>query len=181
LPDVRLIRLAENVGGGGAVNRGALGTDGAYLLLLNPDTTPVGHPVADLVRFALQHPEQRLYTGRTLRPDGSDDGYSCWGRPTLWSHFTFATGLSTALPRQTWANPEGLPDYDGRSVREVSGCCMLVERDLFYRLGGFDPAFFLYSEDIDLCMRARSLAPSLCPTPRSSMSAAPRPVPMGSG
>lgn len=159
-PEVRLIRLTENVGWGRAVNRGTVASDGEYVLLLNPDTTPVGHPVADLVTFARQHPEQRLYTGRTLRPDGSDDGYSCWGLPTLWSLLGFATGLTTVLPRQRWANPEGLPHYDRRTVREVpavSGCCMLVERSLFYRLGGFDPVYFLYSDDIDLCARARSL------------------------
>jgi GT2 family glycosyltransferase len=159
-PDVRLIRLAENVGWGRAVNRGVVATDGEYVLLLNPDTTPIGHPVADLVTFARRHPEHGLYTGRTLRPDGSDDGYSAWGLPSLWSFFCFASGLSTLLPRQRWANPEGLPHYDRRSVREVpaiSGCCMLVERGLFYRLGGFDPVYFLYSDDIDLCTRARSL------------------------
>lgn len=159
-PDVRLTRLNENVGWGRAVNRGVVASDGDYLLLLNPDATPVGHLVADLVTFARRHPEHGIYTGRTLKPDGSDDMYSCSGLPSMWGYFSFATGLSTALPQRRWANPEGLPDYDRRSVREVpavSGCCMLVERELFNRLGGFDPVYFLYSEDIDLCTRARAL------------------------
>nr|MDT0658389.1 glycosyltransferase family 2 protein [Micromonospora sp. DSM 115978] len=158
-PQMRLIKLTENVGWGRAVNRGAVASDGEYLLLLNPDTTPVGHPVTELVTFARQHPGHGLYTGRTLNPDGSDDTYSCWGLPTLWSQFTFATGLSTAFPGRRWANPEGLPDYDRRSVREVpavSGCLMFVTRELFNRLGGFDPQFFLYSDDIDICSRAAS-------------------------
>lgn len=159
-PEVRLVRLAGNVGWGRAVNRGAVGSTGRYLLLLNPDTVPVGHPVDELVTFARARPEHRLYTGRTLHPDGSDDTYSCWGLPSLAGLLGFATGLSTAFPGSRWANPEGLPGYDRRSVREVpavSGCLMLVERDLFYRLGGFDPQYFLYSDDIDLCARARLL------------------------
>ncbi|GAB3814736.1 glycosyltransferase family 2 protein [Micromonospora zhanjiangensis] len=156
-PEVRLIRLADNVGWGRAVNRAAVATTGEHLLLLNPDTTPAGDLVSELVRFARRHPGHGIYTGRTLRSDGSDDSWSCWGLPSLWSCFGFATGLSTALRRYGWANPEGLPDYDRRSVRvvpAVSGCLMLIERDLFYRLEGFDPRLFLYSDDIDLCTRA---------------------------
>lgn len=158
-PEVRLIRLAENVGWGRAVNRGAVGTPGRYLLLLNPDTIPVGHPVDELVTFAWARPGHRLYTGRTLHPDGSDDGYSCFGLPSLTGLVGFATGMSTILKHSGWANPEGLPGYDRRSVREVpaiSGCLMLIERDLFYQLAGFDPRYFLYSDDIDLCLRARA-------------------------
>jgi N-acetylglucosaminyl-diphospho-decaprenol L-rhamnosyltransferase len=159
-PEVRLIRLAGNVGWGRAVNRAAVATEGDYLLLLNPDTTPVGTLVTDLVRFARHHPDHRIYTGRTLHADGSDDTYSCWGLPSLWSCVGFATGLSTVFARRHWANPEGLPGYDRRSVRTVpavSGCLMLIERELFYRLEGFDPQLFLYSDDIDLCARAAGL------------------------
>ena len=159
-PEVRLIRLAVNVGWGRAVNRGAVASTGRHLLLLNPDADPVGHPVAELARFARQHPENRIYTGRTLHADGTDDHYCCWGLPSLRSYVGFATGLSAAFPRSSWTNPEGLPGYDRRSVREVpavSGCCMLVERELFNSLGGFDPQYFLYSDDIDLCTRAAAL------------------------
>lgn len=159
-PEVRLIRLTENVGWGRGVNRGAVASDGEFLLLLNPDTVPVGQPVVDLLTFARQRPGHRIYTGRTLRADGTDDGFSCLGLPSLWSHFSFATGLSTAFSRYHWANPEGLPRYDRRSIREVpvvSGCLLLIERALFYQLGGFDPQFFLYSDDVDLCTRAAAL------------------------
>lgn len=159
-PEVRLLRLSENVGWGRGVNRGAVASDGEYLLLLNPDTVPVGEPVADLLTFARQRPAHRIYTGRTLHADGTDDRYSCWGLPSLWSHVTFATGLSTAFSRYQWANPEGLPRYDRASTREVpavSGCFLLIERELFYQLGGFDPQFFLYSDDIDLSARAAAL------------------------
>ncbi|MFI5937431.1 glycosyltransferase family 2 protein [Actinoplanes sp. NPDC051494] len=159
-PEVRLIRLAENVGWGRAVNRGAVASTGAYLQLLNPDAAPVGHPVAELARFARRHPEHRIYTARTLHADGTDDMYCCWGLPSLRGYAAYATGLSAAFPGRAWANPEGLPGYDRRSVREVpavSGCCMLVDRELFNELGGFDPRYFLYSDDIDLCTRAAAL------------------------
>jgi N-acetylglucosaminyl-diphospho-decaprenol L-rhamnosyltransferase len=168
-PEVRLIRLGENVGWGRGVNRGAVVATGRHLLLLNPDTIPQGHPVRELATFAREHPEHGIYTGRTLHADGADDMYSCWGLPTVRGYLGFATGLSAVFPQWSWANPEGLPGYDRHSVREVpavSGCLMLVERELFYRLGGFDPQFFLYSDDIDLCARAAALGarPVVTPT-----------------
>jgi N-acetylglucosaminyl-diphospho-decaprenol L-rhamnosyltransferase len=156
-PDVTLIRLDENVGWGRGVNRAVAASDAEYLLLLNPDTEPVGNVIDDLLQFARAHFGHGLYTGRTLRLDGSDDGHSCWGLPSLWSYLCFATGLSTVLRGQAWANPEGLVGYDRRGVREVpavSGCMMLVQRDLFLNLHGFDPRYFMYSEDIDLSARA---------------------------
>jgi N-acetylglucosaminyl-diphospho-decaprenol L-rhamnosyltransferase len=157
---VRLIRLTENVGWGRAINRGAVASDGGHLLLLNPDSDPVGPTVATLFRFALRNPGHRIYTARTLHADGSDDMYCCWGLPSLRSYVGFATGLSAAFPKSSLVNPEGLPGYNRMTVREVpavSGCCMLIERLLFNRLGGFDPQFFLYSDDIDLCTRAAAL------------------------
>jgi GT2 family glycosyltransferase len=159
-PGVRLVRLEENVGWGRAVNRAAVECASPYLLLLNPDTRPVGDVIGQLVRFARTRPGHGIYTGRTLTVDGTDDGHACLGLPTLWSFACFATGLSTVLRRYRWANPERLPDYDRRSVREVpavSGCLMLVERTLFHALEGFDPRYFLYSEDVDLSLRARRL------------------------
>jgi hypothetical protein len=129
-------------------------------LFLNPDTRPVGDVIGQLVSFARSRPGHGIYTGRTLTVDGLDDGYACLGLPTLWSFACFATGLSVVFKRQRWANPESLPQYDRRSVREVpavSGCMMLVERALFHAVQGFDPRYFLYSEDVDLSVRARRL------------------------
>jgi GT2 family glycosyltransferase len=167
-PAVRLVRLDENVGWGRAVNRAADECASRWLLLLNPDTRPVGDVIGQLVAFAGSRPGHGIYTGRTLTVDGLDDGHACLGVPTLWSFFCFATGLSTALKRYRWSNPDDLPGYDRRTVREVpavSGCLMLVERTLFHALEGFDPRYFLYSEDVDLSVRARRLGarPLVCP------------------
>lgn len=156
-PQVTLLRMAGNVGWGRAVNAAAASARGEYLLLLNPDTVGVGDVVAELVGFARAHPAHKLWTGRTLRPDGGDDWLSCFALPSLWGYACFALGLSSALRHSRLFNPETLPGYDRRTVREVpaaSGCLLLVERAAFTALGGFDPRYFLYSEDTDLCARA---------------------------
>jgi GT2 family glycosyltransferase len=48
-----------------------------------------------------------------------------------------------------------------RNTSFISGCCMLVSAELFEKLGGFDELFFMYSEDLDLCLRARALGAEL--------------------
>lgn len=167
-PDVTLVALDTNVGFGRAVNVGAARARGEWLVLLNPDTEPVGDPVGELVRYAGEHPGRGLYAGRTLRADGTDDGRSVFALPSLWGYLCFATGLSSLFRRSPWLNPEELPGLDRRAggpVPAVSGCVLLVERALFGELGGFTPDYFMYSEDIDLSHRARMLGamPTLVP------------------
>ncbi|WP_422773441.1 glycosyltransferase family 2 protein [Plantactinospora sp. WMMC1484] len=170
-PEARVLRLARNVGFGRAVNVGAARARGEWLLLLNPDTEPVGNVIGELLAFTRAHPGHGIYAGRTLAPDGSDDGHSVFGPPSLWTLTCFATGLSKLLPRSRLFNREALPWLDrSASVRvpAASGCLLLVRRTLFAQLGGFTPDYFMYSEDLDLCLRATALGarPVLVPAAR---------------
>jgi hypothetical protein len=167
-PDVRVARLARNVGFARAVNAGAAMACGQWLMLVNPDTEPVGDVMAAFVDFARANPDHRIYTGRTLRSDGTDDGHSAFGLPSLWSYFCFAAGLSTVFRRSRLFNPEELPRLDRATVARVpaaSGCLLLVERALFESLQGFSPEYFMYSEDIDLCTRATAVGASVVLVP----------------
>src|SRR5690606_9034194 len=104
--------------------------------------------------------QARRYAGRTRHPDGTDDGRSGFALPSLWGMWCFATGLATVFRRSRWFNPDELPGLDRSRPARVpaaSGCLLMVERDLFTRLGGFTPDYFMYSEDVDLCARAADL------------------------
>lgn len=156
-PQVRLVALDENIGFGRAVNLAAEMAHGEFVLLLNPDTVVRPGAVEALVRFARTNPQAGLVGGRTLTEAGTTEPSSCWGRPTLWSTFCFATGLSTALRRSRVFNPELMPTWDRDESREVgviTGCLLLASMGTWRALGGFDPRFFMYSEDTDLSMRA---------------------------
>lgn len=156
-PQVRLVRLPVNVGFGRAVNAGAAAARSPWLLLLNPDTEPVGDLIGELVGFARAHPGCGIVAGRSLRPDGSDELSASLGAPTVWGYVCFATGLSTLFPRAQWCNPEkllGRARVKAREVSSFSGCVVLFDNDLFQRLGGFAPRYFMYSEDVDLSTRA---------------------------
>jgi N-acetylglucosaminyl-diphospho-decaprenol L-rhamnosyltransferase len=171
LPQVRVVRLARNVGFGRAVNAGAAHATGTYLMLLNPDAEPVGDVLGAFLTFARAAPEPRVYVGRTLDLHGADDGRSIYALPSLWGYLCFATGLSTAFRRSALLNPEELPDRPRDLAGPVpagSGCLLLIERALFTELGGFTPDYFMYSEDIDLSQRATAAGatPTLVPDAR---------------
>lgn len=166
--EVTIVPAPTNVGFARGCNLGAERASGEYLLLLNPDTVVAPGSLTALLEFARRNPSGGLYGGRTLTPEGDLDPKSCWGAPSLWSTACFALGLSTLRPGSRRLNPEGLGPWRRDTVREVdvlSGCLLLVRRDLWRALGGFDPTFFMYSEDVDLSLRAAALGyrPLICP------------------
>ncbi|MEE6306098.1 glycosyltransferase family 2 protein [Plantactinospora veratri] len=170
-PEARVVRLARNVGFGRAVNVGAARARGDWLLLLNPDTEPVGNVIGELLAFTRARPGHGIYVGRTLGADGTDDGHSVFGPPSLWTLTCFATGLSKVFPRSRLFNREALPWLDRSApvrVPAASGCLLLVRRSLFAQLDGFTPDYFMYCEDLDLCLRATAIGagPILVPTAR---------------
>jgi GT2 family glycosyltransferase len=167
-PGVRLVASEENLGFALGCNRAAEEARGEYILLLNPDTVVHEGAVENLVAFARAHPEHGLYGGRTLDPDGSVNPGSCWGAPTLWSLFCFATLLTSAFKRTRLFDPESLGGWKRDTVREVdivTGCLLLAPRTLWEELGGFDTRFFMYGEDADLSLRAAALGyrPAITP------------------
>jgi len=168
-PDAVVVEAGENLGFARGVNAGVAVASGSWILLLNPDALVLPGTLAALRGFALEHPEYRLYGGRTLRPDGRLDPSSCWGEPTWWSLLCFATGLTTAFPRTRVFDPESLGAWQRDTVREVpiiTGCLLLIARGEWDSLGGMDPDYFLYGEDADFSRRARraGLRPVIVPS-----------------
>jgi N-acetylglucosaminyl-diphospho-decaprenol L-rhamnosyltransferase len=156
-PTVRVVRLASNVGFARAVNAAAAMARGQWLLLMNPDAEPVGDVLSAFVEFALANASHRVYAGRTLGSDGTDDGKSCFALPNLWGMLCFATGLSTVFRRSRLFNRDELPGLDRTTPAQIpaaSGCLLLLDRAMFVRLGGFTEDYFMYCEDADLCARA---------------------------
>jgi hypothetical protein len=156
----RLIRSAENIGFARANNLAASEARGRYLLLLNPDTVVLDRAIDRLVAFARTRPDARIWGGRTLFADGRLNPSSCWGRMTLWNQLCRATGLTVLFPGSRLFNGEdfgGWPRDSEREVDIVSGCFLLIGRADWQALGGFDPTFYMYGEEADLCLRARRL------------------------
>lgn len=157
---VQLICSTDNRGFAIGNNIAAERASGSYLLLLNPDTVVLDGAIDRLVAFAVENPKHRIYGGRTVFEDGSLNPTSAWSRPTLRSMIFRGLGFSAIFKSSEFFNPEMMPGWDrgtSRSVDIVSGCFLLIDRDLWNQLGGFDPAFRLYAEEFDLCLRAKNL------------------------
>ena len=170
-PDLRLYELEQNIGFAAANNLAATEARGEYVLLLNPDTVVLDRALDRLVRFADGHPEYGIYGGSTVFADGSRNPTAGWMKPTLWSMFCVALGLAKLFPRTRLFNPESLAwwSWDApRRVDIVTGCLLMMRREEWRRLGGFDPQYFMYGEDADLCLRAAKvgLQPVLVPEAR---------------
>lgn len=155
----KVIALPDNVGFADGNNIAARSARGRYLLLLNPDTLVHDGAIDALLAFARANPEARIWGGRTLFGDGALNPASCWRRMTPWNLVCRASGLTAIFPKSEVFNSEAFGGWqrDGeRRVDIVSGCFLLIERTLWEQLGGFDPAFFMYGEEADLCLRARA-------------------------
>jgi GT2 family glycosyltransferase len=158
-PQVTLIAHGENSGFAGGNNIAAAQAGGDRLLLLNPDTLLFADSLDALWRFAERTPARRIWGGRTLFGDHRLNPTSCWAEISLWSLFCSAFGLTWASPRATFFNPEAYGGWlrdSERDVDIVTGCFLMIDHALWRQLGGFDPAFFMYGEEADLCIRARA-------------------------
>lgn len=168
----RLIASDVNLGFAAGNNLAAETARGDYLLLLNPDTLVREGAVDALLAFARERPEAGIWGGRTLFADGRLNPSSCWGRMTSWRLFCRAAGLTALFPATGVCNGEAYGGWDRDSARQVdivSGCFFLIRRDLWLRLGGFDPRFFMYGEEADLCLRAHALGARPAVTPEATI------------
>jgi hypothetical protein len=159
-PQFHLFAQSENLGFAAANNLAAKSACGKYILLLNPDTVVLDGAIDKLVAFARRRPQAGIWGGRTLFGDGRLNISSCWRRQTLWNLFCRGIGLSRLFPNSPIFHSEGYGGWkrDGeREVDIVTGCFLLIQRELWQRLNGFAPEFFMYGEDADLCLRARAL------------------------
>lgn len=168
-PQVNLIQRIDNLGFAGANNVASHGARGARLLLLNPDTLVLNGAIDAILKFADNTPQAKIWGGRAIFPDGAVNA-TCWNDITIWSSVCRAIGLTWLFPWSKLFNPESIhswdPLEDERDVDIVVGCFLLIERSMWERLGGFNKTFFMYGDEVDLCIRARKLGarPRITPT-----------------
>lgn len=169
---LRMTVLQENIGFARANNLAAETARGHFLLLLNPDTVVLPNALQALLAFAADRPQAKIWGGRTWFADMTLNATSCTGGQTLWSCFSMAFGLNSLFSRSEFFNPEYYGFWQCDRIREVdivTGCFLLIETGFWRELEGFDPKFFMYAEEADLCIRARALGARPTVTPEASI------------
>ncbi len=155
-PAVDLIVNTENTGFGRACNDALARASGRYVLFINPDTV-VGE---SLLTEAIKNFESDDQTGAVgvclLDGNGQVLRESKRSIPSLWSSFTKFSGLSDVFKNIPFFNGYYFPTlrYDETGDIDVlPGAFMLIRKKVLDDIGGFDPRFFMYAEDIDLSYR----------------------------
>jgi GT2 family glycosyltransferase len=159
-PGVSLRRWGRNRGFARAANEGCRLSRGRWLLLLNPDMSVADTFLGDVLALTETVPDDAGIIGFGLRHEDGSCQLSAGPFPTLLS--TLA-GLTLPRARRKYLD---LDTDRPAEVDWVTGCCLLLRRDCFEQLGGFDRNFFLYYEDVDLCRRARAQGWSVWYEPR---------------
>jgi N-acetylglucosaminyl-diphospho-decaprenol L-rhamnosyltransferase len=154
---LEMVRNAHNAGFAAACNQGAAGSAADYILFLNPDTRLFEDTLAAVTGF-MDSPRAREIgiCGAQIIDSVGGPGISCARFPTLRVLFGKMTGLGVVLPELF--PPHQLPADEtqhSRLVDQVIGAFFFVRRELFTRLGGFDPRYFIYFEEVDFALRAR--------------------------
>lgn len=159
----RWLLLDQNLGFAAGNNKGLALAKGKYLMLLNSDTeiSDVSR-LDEAVEYMRKSRDVGAVTPSVRLRDGSLDWASHRGTPTLWTAFTYGTGLEHILGGSIlgrWFGGYHLTWKDLRIAHEVdavTGAAMIVSRVVLEKVGGLDERFFMYGEDLDWCFRIRS-------------------------
>ena len=151
-PEVRLLATGGNVGYGRAANAGVAATDHEWVVVSNPDVVFAAGALDELVRVARRWPRAGA-VGPLIRTASGEVYPSARDLPSLGRGIGHAV-LGTVWPGNPWTRSyrrEQLPVE--RTAGWLSGSCLLLRREAFESVGGFDPSYFMYFEDVDLGQR----------------------------
>ena len=149
-----LIKNSVNVGFGRANNQALPHLEGDYVLLLNTDAFVSPDSLVKTLAYMDRHAECGILGTRLVGRDGVLQP-SCRYFPTPWNLFLQRSGLNRFFPRVQLVDDMS---WDHTSVRQcdwVTGCFFLIRREVIDQVGLFDPRYFLYYEEVDLCFAAK--------------------------
>jgi|SRR3989344_5825534 len=166
-----LISNKTNYGFAKGVNMGIKKTKGNKILILNPDTTIFSGSIDRLINCQMRLGAD-IAGGKLLKNDGSIHN-SFVRKPDLLTGLFDFTNLRKITPfdyfhKRHYYLHDQYPNR-GIEVDAVSGAYMLINREVFERIGLFDEKFFMYLEDIDFCVRAKQSGFKVVFCPKSAI------------
>jgi N-acetylglucosaminyl-diphospho-decaprenol L-rhamnosyltransferase len=148
----QVVRTGGNLGYGRAANEGARGGDEPWVVVVNPDIVWQPGSLDALLAAAERYPDAGAFGPALLNPDGSV-------YPSARALPSFTQGAGHAVFARLWpGNPwtrayqrrQESADATERDAGWLSGACLLLRREAFDAVGGFDPGYFMFFEDVDL-------------------------------
>jgi GT2 family glycosyltransferase len=146
-PEVRLIRNSQNLGYARAVNQGFDHCSTKYVFVLNPDIRIPGPQVIEAMLGCLEHSPQVGAVG-PLQFTVEENGLGLRFNSSHWGSRAFGVYLSYQL-HHNWSSAQPI------RASLINAGCMLLRRSAFEQVGRFNPKYFLYGEEPDLCLKLR--------------------------
>lgn len=156
-PDVLLLPQNENLGFTRCNNIGLKAAQGRHLMLLNPDTEVIGDALAAMIAYLDAHPDVGIIGPHTLNTDGSTQS-TRRRLPTRTLAFFESTWLQDRAPAPLLETyyVVGPPDNATLDVDWVQGSALMLRREVYAQIGGLDPGYVMYYEELDWCHRAKN-------------------------
>ena len=155
-PWVRLLAQRRNLGFTGGQNLMIQAREAPHALLLNSDTVVHAGAIENLLAYLDANPEVGILGPKLLNPDASLQ-LSCRRFPNPLAALFRNTPLGRLFPKNRFTRDYLMTDFEHDRPREVdwvSGAALLARGELIDRIGGLDPEFFMFCEDVDWCWRA---------------------------
>jgi N-acetylglucosaminyl-diphospho-decaprenol L-rhamnosyltransferase len=153
--DVRFMQSEKNVGFAKANNLAFTASNGEVILFLNPDTEILGDAIGETYNALRTLPQPGVLGCKLLNSDGSIQTTCVRAFPTIVNQVLESDLLRRIFPNSgLWGTaPLSKNDPCPASVQAVSGAFMMLSRALFKKVGMFTTSYFMYSEDMDLCLK----------------------------
>ncbi|MBF4473506.1 glycosyltransferase family 2 protein [Flavobacterium sp. HJJ] len=162
-PNLKLIQNNHNVGFPKGNNIGAAEAKGKYICILNPDTVVAEDTFEKVLAFAQKQKKLGVVGVKLIDGTGNFLPESKRGIPTPWVAFTKIMGLYKIFPKSSLFNKyyaQHLSENETGEVEILVGAFMLLKKELYQEIGGFDEDCFMYSDDIDLSYRVLQMGRS---------------------
>lgn len=147
--NVQVIANSTNSGFGAGCNTGANASRGEFILFQNNDTVVKDGGILTMVRYMQEHPAIAIIGGQLRNFDGSL-------QPSTGKFYTLGYAALLLLGGQRF----GILDKSPKEIQKVDwvkGGLLMIRRDVFNQLNGFDEKIFMYTEDMEICYRAHKL------------------------
>lgn len=161
LTGVAIVQSTRNIGMGAGNNLGFAQASGTYFLVINPDVVILPNAIEAMVEWFEHHPRTSVVGPKLLNPDRSLQ-YSTYTFPQSWKDFFIPVLRRTPFGRSAIGQRvlnrylmKAWDHFETSSVDWVLGAAMMIRKSYISTFGGFDPRYFLYNEDMDLCMQVR--------------------------
>ena len=150
----KILNSIKNVGFTAGCNKAVKVSNGEYLLFLNPDVEVINEFLSSGIDFFSDNKDFGAVGFKILNPDGTVQKECLRNIPTPINTFLRFFNLDKIFPS---SKAYYSLDYNKpQEAHVLSGACMLVRKEAFLDVGGFDEKFFLYGDDIDLCIRLKN-------------------------